>query len=340
MLTENHPIPLSDDFIFRSATMADLESLHELYTEYWEAMTGVVKFTLDDFRNIFSTPGFDMESSLRVVVSPQGQINGSMLIMDLGSPPVHPRAYGCVSPDYEKQGIGTFLIHWAEERSRQAVERVPDGARVSMYLQSSSTHEPTRRLFEKLGLDAVRYSWFMIADLEEKPPEPEWPEGIHLSTYKEFPNLETVYRAIDEAFQDHWGHVDSEDEEERLERFRHSIENDETFDPELFFLAMDEEEIAGAAFCSPRYGGDPETGIVETLGVRRPWRRRGIALALLHHAFGEFYQRGHKHVGLGVDTQNLSGATRLYEKAGMHIAKEFTFYEKELRPGEELARQE
>jgi len=114
----------------------------------------------------------------------------------------------------------------------------------------------------------------------------------------------------------------------------------ETFDPELFFLAMDEEEIAGAALCSPRFGGDPETGIVETLGVRRPWRRRGIALALLHQSFGEFYRRGHKHVGLGVDTQNLSGATRLYEKAGMHVAQEFTFYERELRPGEELARQE
>jgi mycothiol synthase len=320
--------------------MDDLESIHKLYTVYWEAMTGVVKFTLEDFRNIFSTPGFDMESSLRVVESPQGQIIGGMLIIDLASPPVHPRAYGCVSPDYEKQGIGTLLVNWAEERSRQAIERVPDGARVSMYLHSSSTHNSTRSLFEKLDLDPIRYSWFMMTDLEEKPPEPEWPEGIQLITFKELPDLEAVYTAIDEAFQDHWGHVDSEDEEERLERFRHSIENDETFDPELFFLAMDEEEIAGAALCSPRFGGDPETGIVETLGVRRPWRRRGIALALLHQSFGEFYRRGHKHVGLGVDTQNLSGATRLYEKAGMHVAQEFTFYERELRPGEELARQE
>ena len=340
MSAENRPLQLSDDLIFRPATMIDLEAIHEIYTEYWEAMTGDVKFTLDDFRNIFSTPGFDMESSLRVVESPQGQILGSMLVMDLGSPPVHPRAYGCVSPDYEKQGIGTFLIHWAEERSGRAVERVPDGARVSMYLQCSSTHEQTRRLFEKLGFDAIRYSWFMVIDLEGKTPEPEWPEGVHLSTYKEKPDLEIVHRAIDEAFQDHWGHVASEDEEERLERFRYSIENDETFDPELFFLAMDGDEIAGAAFCSPRFGGDPDTGIVETLAVRRPWRRKGIGLALLHHAFGEFYKRGHKHVGLGVDTQNLSGATRLYEKAGMHIATEFTFYEKELREGEELARQE
>ena len=331
---------LSDEYIFRPGTIADLEAIHKLYTDYWEAMTGMVKFTLDDFRNIFTTPGFDMDSSLRIVESSQGQIIGGMLIIDLASPPVHPRAYGCVRADYAKQGIGTFLIHWAEERSSEAIERVPDGARVSMYLHASSTHKPTLRLYEKLGFDPIRYSWIMITDLEEKPPEPEWPTGIQLSTYKDNPDLEIVYRAIDEAFEDHWGHVESEDEEERLERFRHSIENDENFDPELFFLAMDGGEIAGAAFCNPRFGGDPETGIVETLGVRRPWRRRGIALALLHHAFGEFYRRGHKHVGLGVDTQNLSGATHLYEKAGMHVAQEFTFYEKELRPGEELARQE
>jgi len=102
---------------------------------------------------------------------------------------------------------------------------------------------------------------------------------------------------------------------------------------------MDGDEIAGVAYCSPRFGGDPEIGIVETLGVRRPWRSQGIALALLHHAFGEFYRRGHKRVGLHVDTHNLSGATRLYKKAGMHVVQEFTFYEKELRPGEELAKQ-
>ena len=81
---------LSDEYIFRPGTIADLEAIHKLYTDYWEAMTGMVKFTLDDFRNIFTTPGFDMDSSLRVVESSQGQIIGGILIIDLASPPVHP----------------------------------------------------------------------------------------------------------------------------------------------------------------------------------------------------------------------------------------------------------
>jgi hypothetical protein len=60
---------------------------------------------------------------------------------------------------------------------------------------------------------------------------------------------------------------------------------------------------------------------------------------MLHHTFAQFYQRGIRKVGLGVDGQSLTGATRLYEKAGMHPVYEETLYEKELRSGVELATQ-
>ena len=93
------------------------------------------------------------------------------------------------------------------------------------------------------------------------------------------------------------------------------------------------------SLCHPKVVEDPDMGWVDVLGVRRPWRRRGLALALLHHTFGEFYQRGKRKVGLGVDAQSLTGATRLYEKAGMHVQRQYATYEKELRPGEELSTQ-
>ncbi|MCX6049182.1 MAG: GNAT family N-acetyltransferase, partial [Chloroflexi bacterium] len=78
---------------------------------------------------------------------------------------------------------------------------------------------------------------------------------------------------------------------------------------------------------------------VSDLGVRRPWRRQGLALALLHHAFGEFYRRGIKKVGLGVDASSLTGATKLYEKAGMSVFRQHDSYEKELRSGKDLVTQ-
>jgi ribosomal protein S18 acetylase RimI-like enzyme len=70
--------------------------------------------------------------------------------------------------------------------------------------------------------------------------------------------------------------------------------------------------------------------------VRRPWRKRGLGLALLRVAFREFHGRGYHKVGLGVDAENMTGALRLYEKAGMHVIRQFDLYEKEIRPGREL----
>ena len=69
------------------------------------------------------------------------------------------------------------------------------------------------------------------------------------------------------------------------------------------------------------------------LGVRPAWRTKGLGLSLLHLSFGEFYKRGTKTIGLGVDASNNTGATRLYQKAGMHTVSEFVTFEKEFRAG-------
>jgi len=100
---------------------------------------------------------------------------------------------------------------------------------------------------------------------------------------------------------------------------------------------MDGEEVAGICLCRSHGYDDPDVGYVNTLGVRRFWRKRGIGLALLRHAFCELYQRGQRKAGLGVDAENLTGALRLYENAGMYIYRVFDRYEKELRPGQEIS---
>jgi ribosomal protein S18 acetylase RimI-like enzyme len=107
------------------------------------------------------------------------------------------------------------------------------------------------------------------------------------------------------------------------------------FDPALWYIAWDGDRIAGYCLCN--YRG--ETGWVGTLGVRRPWRKHGLGMALLLHSFGEFYRRGTRAIGLGVDASNPTGATRLYEKAGMHVASEYVIYEKQYRPGREPEQQ-
>lgn len=341
---------LKNTYSVRPAVKEDIQALFEIYNQYWEVLTGAVMYTLEDFQAIFSRPGFDMESSTQLILSSEGEVIASGVVMDLFSPPVHPGFYGCARQGYEGQGLGSYLLEWGEARSRQAIDRCPKDTRVSMVAQASSSHQPTIKLLEKSGFTPVRYSWMMRKDLADTPPEPLWPDAIRITSFyegpflegpfSEGPDLETILLAVNEAFADHWGYIDPSSDSERLEQFRHAIENDEAFDPSLWFLAMDRDEIAGVALCNSHVGPDRETGYVETLGVRPRWRKQGVGLALLYHAFGEFFHRGYKRVDLSVDTQNLSGATRLYRKAGMQVTRELAVYEKELRPGKELGKQE
>jgi ribosomal protein S18 acetylase RimI-like enzyme len=107
----------------------------------------------------------------------------------------------------------------------------------------------------------------------------------------------------------------------------HRLEAPET-DTSLWFVARVGREMAGAIRCDGRkFGG----GWVGALGVREPWRGRGIGMALLGRAFAEFHSRGVAHVGLGVDAQNPTGATRLYERAGMRVMTEDILFEKTLQ---------
>jgi mycothiol synthase len=177
----------------------------------------------------------------------------------------------------------------------------------------------------------------MLIEMDTPAPDAVFPEGITLRTYQTEADAEALYLAVEDSFRDHFGFVE-EPFEEGLKRFKH-FWTSEGFDPTLLFMAMDGDQVAGINLCRPHSYNDPDMGWVGTLGVRRPWRKHGLGLALLRHSFNEFYRRGKRKVGLGVDAQNLTGALRLYENAGMHVHQAFDQYERELRPGIEISTQ-
>jgi mycothiol synthase len=205
------------------------------------------------------------------------------------------------------------LLDWAETRASEIGQRFLSG--------SWSSNEPLLRELEARGYLPVRHSHRMVIDLNEPPADPVWPEGIEVRAFR--PGDERVfYEVQQETFADSW-----EPTEEPFEEWAHWLLEGPTFAPELWFLALDGEDAAGYAICHPHWS-DPARAWVRLLGVRRPWRRRGLGRALLLHAFAEFRRRGFGHAGLGVDAESLTGANLLYESAGMHVAARFDIYEK------------
>jgi ribosomal protein S18 acetylase RimI-like enzyme len=119
---------------------------------------------------------------------------------------------------------------------------------------------------------------------------------------------------MDDAFQEHWEHTKTPFEE-MWERHR----NNPNFDPTCWFLIRDGDEIAAV---SRNEGNRNGGGYIGALGVRRAWRGKGYAKALLYRSFAEFWDRGMTRVTLGVDATNPTGATHLYERVGMRVEDE------------------
>jgi ribosomal protein S18 acetylase RimI-like enzyme len=226
------------------------------------------------------------------------------------------------------------MLAWAENRARHVLDKVPADARVAPIAGFPSNVTSAKTLLENNGWAYIRSGYTMRIEMDSAPPAPEFPTGIILRTYQP-EAAEGIYRSVDEAFRDHFGHID-QPFESGFARFKKAMIGDPLFDGSLWYIAMDNDEIAGICLCRKEAWDDPDCGYVNTLGVRRPWRKNGLGLALLRQAFGEFHRRGYRKVSLGVDALNITGALRLYEKAGMHIIRQYDQYEKELRPGREL----
>jgi mycothiol synthase len=308
----------------RPATRDDLEAVFELIAACETAMLGEPDYDISEVRDDWRD--MSLEDDTRVAVDDAGQVIGYALAQDRGSVRHGGAVY--VHPQAEGRGIGSALTRWLEERAHAKVHLAPPDARVVIEFGTLATHLPSTQLLANEGYAVTRHFLRMTIDLGAAPPvTPQWPGGIRVRTHSTRSDDEAVYEAVQESFADHWGHV-----REPYDGWRkHTVERKEWFAPDLWFLATSGDEIAGVALCSdyPSMG----QGWVNTVGVRRRWRRRGVALALMQHAFAEFRRRGRATVSLGVDAESLTNATRVYEKAGMHVKHRFATFTRELRPG-------
>jgi mycothiol synthase len=285
-----------------------------------------VALTPEELQHEWESPGFELERDAFVVETGEGRVVGFEEFNN-GHEHAILHADGYVHPEYRGRGIGTSLLRMIETRAREEMVLAEPGVRVSLRSTIDNRDASSHDLHRNEAYQPLRYHWRMEIVLDGPPPEPIFPEGVELRPFVKGEHDVPVWQAQNEAFRDHWGSHD-----QSLEEWKHSRFEDPEFDPTLWAIAWDGEEVAGFSLNRYRMG----IGWIRTLGVRRPWRKRGLGEALLYHSFGEFYRRGMKTIGLGVDAQNPTGATRLYRKTGMYPASEFVTYEKELRPGRDV----
>lgn len=325
------------EFTERAMALSDAPKVCEMLNAASIAEIGRAENEPDKMSIHFQAPGFDLGRDTLLIETPDGRLAGMGEVWDVLDPHVRAWCWGTVHPDFYGQGVGRRLLEWIEDRGRWGLQRVPEDLRVSFVTNTPETNQASNRLLVNCGWNWVRQSRVMQIEMNAAPAEPELPAGIEIRAVK--PGEEAlIFRAIQEAFRDHWGAVD-EPFEAYYERMIGYVRLLKSFDYSLWFAAFEGDEVCGSAMNLPHIPEDPDMGWVDILGVRRPWRKQGLGLALLQQTFGEFYRRGTRKVGLGVDAHSLTGATRLYERAGMKILRAYNVYEKEFRAGKDLTTQ-
>jgi mycothiol synthase len=259
-------------------------------------------------------PSFDLAKDVRVALV-DGQIVGYAEATDLGGEGRFVFADArSVLPD-----AAEALLRFVEERARELA--APDG---KIRIWTAEKAEAWREFLVARGYQLQRYSLRMMRDLDRELPDPGWPDDIEVRT----PTGEEDERAAYEVEQETFADQGDDFVPERFEDWLHWMKR-KPFDPTLWFLAFEGDKLAGISLCRGEWTGDEDFGWVSILGVRRPWRRKGLGSALLLHSFRELRARGKKRVGLGVRADNATGAVRLYERVGMRIVSRMLWYEKE-----------
>lgn len=223
---------------------------------------------------------------------------------------------GEVDPAFRRRGIGRALL---AENIRQHREFALNDPTDRPRIFGSWTWERQagdEALLRGEGFEAVRYFFDMVRPNLDGIPEVPLPDGLTLRPI-ERSMAKQVWDADVEAFQDHWGGFDHSDE--HLQRW---LDNPNT-DLSIWVIAFDGEEVAGGIV----NGIDPEQnaalglrrGWLQSVFTRRPWRRRGLATALIAESLRVLRDRGMTSAALGVDAANPSGALGLYEGLGFAV---------------------
>jgi ribosomal protein S18 acetylase RimI-like enzyme len=219
------------------------------------------------------------------------------------------------------------MLRHNEHRLRQIADGHPEDGPRLLEGWASDTEDHWGHLLKEEGYNPVRYGFSMVRPDLEEIPELSLPEGLEI---RPVPSKQTraIWRAAREAFRDHWGYSEDEWSYEHWEEWQESP----TYTPDLWQVAWAGDEVAGMVLNFINEKENEEygrlRGYTETICVRRPWRRQGVAKALIANSLRVLKAQGMMEAALGVDADNPNGALHLYRSMGFQVVKEFTTYRK------------
>jgi mycothiol synthase len=231
--------------------------------------------------------------------------------------------FGFLLPAWRRRGIGRTMMAGIEQRLYEVARGQPNEGACFYESMAGEKEIGTQVLLKSRGYQAVRHEFTMVrANLEDIPASP-LPTGIEIRPVLD-EHLDIIRAASMEAFRDHWGYS------EALAPTVDQWKNDPNYDPSLWKVAWEGDQVVGMVLSYINRLENEEyrrkRGWTENICVRRPWRKRGVAQALIAESLRELKMRGFQEAALEVDTENLSGALHLYQRMGYRPVSRNSIY--------------
>jgi len=319
----------------RPVTVDDVAAILQVVNGYSEEQYGNTRWGEGEVRSWFGSDGKPARDDMEIWLDSNGEPQAYAQLCDSEWPPtwdvwldvtVH-------TTSANSDALWDDALAWSQRKTRELITpRNPEsghrcGARILAVDDSGVA------AYERSGFQRVRTETLMRIEFDAESMEaPEWADGIRVRALDPVGDLEPYALAYGEAFRDHWAHTELPPEE-LIRRKQGEFQGwGDEFIPDLWFLALDGDEIVGGCGNFLDYGGDPARSYLYNVFVRRSWRNRGIATALLRHAFHAVHERGARSSELHVDSENITWALELYRGVGMKPIWHQHLYEKVLPP--------